>query len=337
MKSADLLQLRDVYMSRVDAKRDLLTQQLRKKFDKDLGGGSKSIDAHIQQHLIGRVRLMFHTIFPWIGLFSDLPGATIYELGPGTGATTSALGMVAKAVRAYDISSDSSDIARSRCSLLGIENVLVEATSPERLLARIVEDAAHSPPTIIFMFAVLEHMTLSERLTTLKTCWEQLADGGLLVIGDTPNRLVYRHGHTSREPFFDMVPDELMAHFADQFPNRDFGEALSSWRTAGQPDTKISSQIDRWGRGVSFHEFEIAIGSVSTHLIASGLESPITRAMPLVKEEILLMRFLSAECPNVPLGFGRASLYLILRKGNSGSARRELESEELLRQALSLM
>ena len=58
---------------------------------------------------------------------------------------------------------------------------------------------------IFKLFAVLDHMTLSERLTVLETAASVLARGGVIVVGDTPNCLLWNDYHTTETPFFGLT------------------------------------------------------------------------------------------------------------------------------------
>lgn len=313
MTPRDFLRLRDGYMAGIEKVESELATALRDLFIEGMRS-EQVIEQQIKANLYGRARFMFHSVFPWSSRIRTIDGATVFEIGPGTGATTAALGMAAAAVHAFDIAESSAGIARLRCRLLGLENVTVTVSAPAEVTNAILAQARIRRPDIVLLFAVLEHMKIEERLETLKCCWDVLSDDGIVIVGDTPNRLVYRHGHTSRHPFFDMVPDELMLRYAEAYPNRDFGLAVQRWMEEGKTAAAITENIDRWGRGASFHEFELAIGNLAAHTACDGLESPMLRAIPLRTEEVLLMRFLNHALPDIPPGYARSALYLVLSK-----------------------
>ena len=136
---------------------------------------------------------------------------------------------------------------------MGVGNATIATDPPDELLQKVKDDHRSQKASAVLMFAVLEHMKIEERLNSLQTCWDCLADGGVLIVGDTPNRLVYRHGHTSRYPFFDMTPDTLMLKYANRFPNPAFVSSIKMWQENNLPSDEIEDRIDRWGRGVIFH------------------------------------------------------------------------------------
>ena len=269
-----------------------------------------------RQHVYGRSQFFINTILPWVNAVHPLHDLDIVEIGPGTGSISAPLGFVARSVASYDISHISAGVAKFRCERLGLSNVTINIDSPENLLGKLKKDHETKRPSLVVLFATLEHMKIGERIETIRTCWDILADDGLLLVADTPNRLSYLHGHTSRYPFFDMVPDELMVNYSDKSPNKAFADAVGRWREDQMPMPKISERLDRWGRGVSFHEFEVAIGQpVSDKIVGSGLDRGLVKSMPLLREEILLMRFMNTYLPDMSLSFGRASLYFVLKKG----------------------
>jgi 2-polyprenyl-3-methyl-5-hydroxy-6-metoxy-1,4-benzoquinol methylase len=291
----------------------------------------------LRDHIEGRSRFFLNTVLPWVEQFADLERLEFVEFGPGTGSTTAPLAMAAKSVAAYDISEVSAGVARERLRLMGIENAQVTIAKSANLLSDIRRAHGEQKVDAVMMFAVLEHMTVQERIETLRVAWDILRENGVLVIGDTPNRLVYQHGHTSRFPFFDMVPGELMTHYSDRFGNAVLARAMAAWKAAGNTELEIGQRIDRWGRGVSFHEFDIALGgNLEAKVIADGFESIIANPIPVTRIEAHLMRYMNDALPEMPLGFCRAALYLILRKNSRKGKAVKNWDESLVRNLLKM-
>ena len=291
----------------------------------------------LRVHVEGRSRFFLNTVLPWVEQFADLKTLEFVEFGPGTGSTTAPLALAAKSVAAYDISEVSAGVARERLKLMGIENASVTVANSANLLSGIRRAHGEQGVDAVMMFAVLEHMTVQERLETLRVAWDILKDDGILVVGDTPNRLVYQHGHTSRFPFFDMVPGELTTHYSERFENDVLKRAFAEWKMAGKTNLEIGQCIDRWGRGISFHEFEIALESdLERKVIADGFESIITNPIPVTRIEAHLMRFMNDMLPEIPLGFCRAALYLILRKNSRRGNQAKRWDESLVRSLLKM-
>ena len=110
----------------------------------------------------------------------------------------------------------------------------------------------------VIFFACLEHMTINERMASLKNTWEMLDMGGFLVIIETPNRLWYFDKHTSNLLFFHSLANELTFRYSCFSPRENFRELYNEYDT----DSKI--HFLRRGRGLNFHEIEIAINRCKT-------------------------------------------------------------------------
>jgi len=102
-------------------------------------------------------------------------------------------------------------------------------------------------------------MTYDERLASLADCWRMLPPGGLLCCLDTPNRLWHVDRHTSHLPFFHWLPDPLAVRYARFSPYAPLRRVLGDFK----PTPGNEEQLIRAGRGVSFHEFELAIAPVA--------------------------------------------------------------------------
>src|SRR5690606_19591831 len=167
------------------------------------------------------------------------------------------------------------------------------------------------------------------RLETLSTCWRLLKPGGVLVVADTPNRLVYINYHTSYLPFFDMLPDELACHYLRRSPRAGFRDSMI--KALERSREHATDVLDRWGRGVSYHEFEQALGDLSGLVVGDGFDPIILNVKPLAFEEELLARFMLHHGVEAPIGFARRSIDVILRKpgGESKPAARSNQTFEL--------
>jgi hypothetical protein len=166
---------------------------------------------------------------------------------------------------------------------------------------------------IVLLFAVLEHQTIRERQETLKLCWEMLRPDGLLVITETPNLLQYTDLHTSLLPFLHLLPTELYARYADRSPREGFGGCFAKADSMSLRD--LDTSIMRWGRGVSYHDFELALGkNHGRHLVAHGFEEEILSWVEVHFEEELLRHYFLVKKLDVPLAFSRIVLNLIYKK-----------------------
>jgi len=187
--------------------------------------GKRELRAHLEK----RTRTDRKNVIPWIDRFVDLDRATVLEIGCGTGASTVA-------------------VARTRCALYELEVELKTMNAVE------IEAAFFDRHfDLIVFYASLEHMTLDERLRSLRSAWAMLPSHGLLCVVEAPNRLACIDDHTSLLPFFHWLPDELAMRYAPYSDREDFGE---HFRTL---DDGSMLRFLRLGRGVSFHDFHLAL------------------------------------------------------------------------------
>src|SRR5262249_24417394 len=159
--------------------------------------------------------------------------------------------------------------AEQRLKLLGINNVRLHC-----LVSAWAQDSSHvaafvgerEAVDVVLLVALLEHMTIDERLNTLRGVWEQLRPGGVIVLYTPPNRLNCFHWHRLLPPFCDSLPDGLAIAYADHSP-RPFFKI--------HPEGNLVDNLYRLGRGVSFHEFDLALGLEQLRVINDGFSSKL--------------------------------------------------------------
>jgi ubiquinone/menaquinone biosynthesis C-methylase UbiE len=206
----------------------------------------EQISEVIKPHLTHRLIECRNNVIPWIAEHMDIANARVLEIGAGTGSSAVALAEASAWVDAIDIMPTHLNVAQLRASLYSVTNV---AFFEMNALDLGLLYANHRYDLVIFS-ATLEHMTIAERLSSLKEAWDHLARGGLLCIYESPNRLWYRDDHTGMLPFFHWLPDEIAVEYAKRGSRADFFS----------DPTKDRDVLARLGRGVSFHEFELAMG-----------------------------------------------------------------------------
>jgi S-adenosylmethionine-dependent methyltransferase len=283
--------------------------------------GLKEVDAHVDGRYLSTVKW----IMPWLLGCVEFQSETVLEIGCGTGSSTAAVAPLCNRVEAYDIRGDSIEAARHRLGLHGLHNASFHHLKAEQVLPQIRERHVAGSVGVVLLFAVLEHMTLAERLDTIAVCWELLRPGGWLVVDETPNRLVYSDGHTSLLPFFSQLPDELALLYASRSPRADFARSIEKARQ--ESHARAMLRLARWGRGLSFHEFELAIGSLDGLIVADGYDAPMDRAYPVQADELLLLQWIAENAPTVHPAFTRRNLDLVLRKPG-GSEERERSNRQ---------
>ena len=219
--------------------------------------------ADLADHLHRRLENDRTRVVPWLDAARPLEGTSILELGCGTGSSTLALAEQGAKVVGVDIDEGALVVGRDRCAAYGVAAEFVAADG-----VRIESATAGRKFDVVIFFACLEHMTVRERLESLRAAWRLLPAGGLLVVTDTPNRLWYFDNHTSDLPFFNWLPDEVAYHYSAFSPRENFAGLYTDF-----DDARSHEHFLRRGRGVSYHELDIAIGPSEKLDVVSSLST----------------------------------------------------------------
>jgi len=248
-------------------------------------------------------------VIPWLDRTRPLRSSRILEVGCGRGASTVALAEQGAELIALDRSQSAIEIAGARVAGHGLAADFLAGDAAE--LDQVLGD--REVDWIIF-WASLEHMTVPERLAALAAAWRTLPGDGILTLVETPNRLWFLDSHTSHLPYFNWLPDELALRYS-QFSPRDMIRGL-----AEEPANRGLRDLRRSGRGVSFHEFDLAIGPATDLDVVGCLQIERRRRNPLRSAGWRVSRsgryesILRRVSPAVPRAFFQPFLYLSIRK-----------------------
>lgn len=271
-----------------------------------------SSDFHAEVERSARL-LRFRTeVIPWLERTSPLGNSRILEVGSGDGTSTVALAEQGANVVGLEVDEGAVDTARRRCQAHGVKACFeVKNAANLRDIAQ-----AHEAEWII-MWAVLEHMTDDERLASIASAWDALPQSGLLSVVETPNRLWHFDSHTAQLPFYHWLPDSLAYRYAKYSPRESFRHGYDE----ANPSEEKQLAFRRRGRGISFHEFEVAIGRPAWALkIASSMQlerrkfNPLRAAGWAISDAGRYERSLRAIASNIPRAWFQPFLYLTLRK-----------------------
>jgi S-adenosylmethionine-dependent methyltransferase len=267
--------------------------------------------ADLHDHLERRLEVFRQQVVPWLDAAKPLAGAHILEIGCGTGASTVALAEQGAHVVAVDIDVPSLQVASDRCRAHGVSAELVMANASE-----VLQRYAGWHFDFVIFFACLEHMTHEERLAAMRASWQHLSPGDLWCTIETPNRLWFSDDHTARLDFYHWLPDQLAFEYSRFSPRQPFNV---SYRTS---DAAAMLSFLRHGRGLSYHEFDLAMLEAAQLDVVSCLHLRQRRSgflglQALRRRRKLRFRYeeLLAEIrPQLHRGFLQPYLDLIIRK-----------------------
>jgi 2-polyprenyl-3-methyl-5-hydroxy-6-metoxy-1,4-benzoquinol methylase len=271
-------------------------------------------------YVYGRMDQCMTCVMPWVTAaipnFRDL---TVLEVGCGNGASTVPIALNAKAVRAFDIDENAVEVAAQRCRLLGVSNVeiFVRDTCWIDAYLDTPQTLSKTPPDVVFCYALIEHLTPIERIKFLKAIWADLKVGGHLIVVECPNRLHWFDWHSSMLPFADWLPEDIALLWYSQSDRSSIWPQLKP-KSFSELQSMDRSQLYRFGRGASFHEFAVGIG-LNHFKVTAGPRSPnaIWRGnMPGYDEywEKMLTEKLQAMTPPIDPAFAACCLDLIITK-----------------------
>ncbi len=256
----------------------------------------------------GRMNDDRRTYIPWINSFLPLRGSRILEVGAGTGSSTVALAEQGASVVGIDILEPAIKVAKDKCRIFGV--------SAELLAVNAINYMAESRDNFdaVIFFASLEHMLPDERLKALTDAWKLIRPGGYLIVIEAPNRLWYFDGHTSRMPFFNWLPEKLALQHIQFSPRPELVELLTP------PSEANMLELQRWGLGVSFHEFDVSLGRDVRMMARQSLGEFLRRRNPIrylewrISGNAKYARFLERAAPGMWAGWFEPDLDLAIRR-----------------------
>lgn len=254
----------------------------------------------LADHVYRRLAHDRSVIIPWLNSIRSLNGASILEIGCGTGSSSVALAEQGAKLTGIDIDDDALVVARDRCRA---HSVACEFHSTNVAHYQFEKDF-----DFVIFFACLEHMTISERLIALEHIWSRMKRGSFLVIIQTPNRLWYIDNHTSLLPFFNWLPDELAFQYASK------SRRLSGFKELHKLNDANLEHFRRMGRGVSFHEFELACGDPKMLNVVSSRSTAMRFQVIGRPKDWIYKLLLKRIYPGLHPGWYDANLDLVIQR-----------------------
>ena len=233
------------------------------------------------------------------------------KLGRGREVSTVALLEAgATHVDAVDIDGPALRVAEKRVALHGLTGAEFHCLNSTEL-----SRFSGGSYDLVLFFATLEHMTHPERLATMPFVWSSLLRrGALLGVLDTPNRLWFFDHHTSTLPFYHWLPDDVAIDYARYSPRENLKQDFLQSRRDD------AERLARWGRGISFHDFELWLGRFDGTVTVSGMDEysrGLDHSSSKAWEETREGRYsnlLRGLAPHVPAPFFEGALNLVMRK-----------------------
>ena len=260
----------------------------------------------INGQLFERLHYNRNRIAPWLHSIKNLKGVKILEIGCGTGISTQALSEQGAIVTGVDVDAGALAVAKDRLKIAGFDNTELHLLNANE----IQENFKGETFDFIIYYAVLEHMTIKERLSSLSQAWEMLPKDGYLAVIETPNRLWYYDSHTAAMPFYDWLPDEL-AFYYSKFSKR------KNFQDTHKKDLNDENLVNfsRWGRGASYHEFELAIAPLGDlNLVSSLMNFEKTTFMKTGLKGLRYIKFLKSLNKKLHTGFCYPYLDIVIKK-----------------------
>lgn len=259
-------------------------------------------------HTEYRYRVFEQWVATW--LLPAMPnhaGMTALEIGSGTGSSTLAFASQVGKVFSFEIDGKATAAARERLAYFGLDNVEFHDGQFNSQSAFV---RSGQRVDLVVFCAVLEHMTETERSDALRTSWAMLNPGGLLVVADTPNRFAVYDDHTSLLPYYSALPASIQAQYAVHSARADFRNSIAATR---QEDMAVT--LARWGSGISYHDFELALGKdIHEHIVLDGYEPALLSMYPdKIDDALMRIAFDHYEIP-AHRAFTRNLLHFVLRK-----------------------
>ena len=213
-------------------------------------------------HLYGRLENDRQNVIPWLDSIQRLDGAEILEIGCGTGTSTVALCEQGAKVTAIDVNKDSIEVAKARMKAYGLNSEILYMNAED-----ISDKLSGRNFDFVIFFASMEHMIFTERINSIRAAFKMIHTGGHVVLVEIPNRLWYMDSHTSLEPFYNWLPNDVAMEYAKFTSRKYFNQGFDS------TNEKDALNFARQGRGVSYHEFEIALGGRENIKVESSMQS----------------------------------------------------------------
>ncbi len=274
---------------------------------------SKQYPIDVIEETYHRVNRFHSYLVPWVRRAFDLKGARVIEVGSGTGSSTLAFAPYVDHIHCFELEENPIAVAKERLRFWGIENISFETGLFDRSAPLLAGDRQFD---IVLLIAVLEHVHFHEFREILETAMKALRPGGVIVIGETPNRLSFHDSHSSQIDFFQWLPPEIKQEYYRFSPRAHFAHDIGDTiREHGANSLALQERLVRWGRGVSFHDFELVLSpKVHDMIVLDGWEDEILPMAPVSDDDEVILDIFRRAHVKANKAFARSWMYLVIRK-----------------------
>jgi 2-polyprenyl-3-methyl-5-hydroxy-6-metoxy-1,4-benzoquinol methylase len=246
----------------------------------------------------------------WIRPVFDPSGCDMLEIGCGTGSATAVLASVCRSITCFEIEERFRLAAEYRAELMSWTHVNFEKGAFGRMSDFFT--SGRRVDAVLFS-GVLEHMEFDVFRDVLSCAYEVLKPGGILIVISTPNRLAVVDSHTSGLPFFQWLPERIRREYYKNSPR----EMLKfAWqRCEALAPYKLPNMIQEWGVGLSYHDFELALGKeIHSAIVADGWEEHFIKSHGRSPDDDLLLDMWERWQIGAHRAFAKAWLNFIIKK-----------------------
>jgi len=230
---------------------------------------------------VSRFEVGSHYVAPVIARLPNAKNLRVLEVGCGQGQKALCYAPFVDSVVGIDLEESLIDYAKLSLDKMQTKNVSFECVEANHVSKILREDKFD----LVVLYAVLEHLTPSERLSLLSTLFDHLADEGMIYVGESPNRIASFDMHTSHLPYVDALENELYIPYLEKFSSRE------DWhRYVGKFDDRVLGSY-RAGRGVSFHEFDLVLGkmgAIGDHIVSDSFSALPRNMYPIRSSEMAI-------------------------------------------------
>lgn len=255
---------------------------------------------------------------PTIGKLPGASRARVLEIGCGQGQKALSYAPFVGSVMGIDIDGELLSYAKNATARMKSPNVAFDQIEAKDV-SRILEEDEFD---IIVLYAVLEHLTPSERQDLLAAVWSHLRDDAHLIIGETPNRISSFDMHSTWLSFVDALNDDYYVQYVNRFtPRTDWRPYVDRFQ-----DPILGSY--RAGRGVSFHEFDLLLekmAEIGNYVVADSFPSLTRSLYPLRHSEWAMLHETRWQGNHIDQFFSRYWLEGVISKKADPARRRKRE------------